>query len=174
MSKAVQAEGHVAVNGQERKKMKPISRGLFVAAQLIQNARDLSNKDRWTGSTENDRFVGALGELLFAEAIPEAKPVIQSELPSKADGTDAGDFILPDGRVIDVKTTHHYHGHLLVTNPGIADLFVLAIVCGRAGRIAGFATKDDLANAVPLPGLKCQSLTQKQLRPIHELKKGNK
>ena len=93
------------------------------------------------------------------------------------EGDGKVDFVLADGRTIDIKATTRPYGKLLypVRKDILVDVFVLAIVNleKETARFAGWATKEELI-AAPIVNYgyrygAAYALTQPKLRPMGEL-----
>lgn len=98
---------------------------------------------------DNTDLIGVIAEGEFAR---------QFNLPFNADigseGDGGYDFILPDGRTVDVKGTVRVNGNLLVPaadrKPLKADVYVLAIVDTdeETAAFIGWASQDDVRSSM--------------------------
>lgn len=101
-------------------------------------------------------------------------------MDTKIDEVDLYDFVLPDGRTVDVKASKHKHATLILgpkqskDHSRLADLYVLAVGTGPIIDVVGYAKGETLWNNYTLhPKIKAKKrwLPQEELIPIEELVK---
>lgn len=106
--------------------------------EMNRRARVKSRKMNAKKSDQECDIQGFLGEYAFA--MMTGLPFDSSVTPrSKSQGTDDGDFVLPCGKTIDVKTRGRRFYHLLVPadHPLIVDIYVCMSVEGNRAWFEG-------------------------------------